>query len=758
MYTGALLASSIFLAPWSLAQDVEPAADESGAKKLDTVIVNARRREESLQDVPIAITAKSQEDLDLFNIESVGDLQLFTPGLQAFGPYRDQPIVTLRGQGGFTPGGIPSVLMYINEVPAATSSQAGSPGGMLGGNDLLFDLQNVQVVKGPQGTLFGRNTTGGAVLVQSRRPQPEFGASVQVTGGNYNDREVEAVLNVPLAEDKFIVRFALSTQERDGFTFAESTPSHPDGLWLDDAQHVAGRLSVLFKPTASIENLLIVDSISSDKNGTSSILKDINDNPLHPVNQFFPITKALLAAQDARGERRLGALSADLRSDLDRWSITDILSIELTDNLTFKNIASYQDAEYARTVDGDGTILPIFDPVQSQARPFITRQFSEEAQLQWSNLLDGKLDSTFGVFYLDSPENDQFSEHRNVVFGQPRNVGVANSETTKAVFAQSDYDLSSLVEGLTFTGGVRYTWETISRRTRDVSLTGACTSPFSDANCVSSRSEDFEAPTWTVGLNYQVKPGTMVYVASRRGFRSGGFNLEGDTPADEVTFDEERVTDIEFGLKSDWSVNSIAARTNIAAYRQFYDDIQLPQFSTSSITGATLTVIRNAGKAEITGIELENRFAFGDRLELGTQLAWTDYEYTELGPNVVPPVIPTVPEWTYGFDGAVHLFDREDWGRLSARAAYSVTGDRYTASLIDEFAFQDEFGVLTLGVDWRDVGGHPVDLSFFMTNATDELYQVGSLPLSSTVGVSTIAYGAPRMWGIRLGYRYGSER
>ena len=755
MCIGALLASTVIVAPVAIAQETDTAET---SRQLDTVIVNARRREESLQDVPIAITAKSQDELDQFNIESVGDLQFFTPGLQAFGPYRDQPIVSLRGQGGFTPGGIPSVLMYINEVPAATSSQAGSPGGMLGGNDLLFDLENVQVVKGPQGTLFGRNTTGGAILVQSRRPSEDASASIQLTAGNYNNREIEAAANIPFIEDKLFVRMAVSSQEREGFTWADSTPSHPNGLDLDDAQHLAGRVSILFRATDRIENLIIADMISSDKNGTSSILKDLNDNPMHPVNMFFPVAQVFLAQQDARGNRHVGPLSSDLRSDLDRWSVTDIFTWDLSDNLTFKNIISYQDAEYVRTVDGDGTVLPIFDPIQSQSVPFHTRQFSEEAQLQWAGLFDGRLDATLGAFYLDSAEPDGFSSHTNAVFGQPRNVGIANSESSHAIFSQAEYDLSSILDGLSFTGGVRYTWETISRKTRDVSLvTGNCTSPYADAECVSARSGDFEAPTWSLGLNWQVSPRTMLYIASRRGFRSGGFNLEGDTQADEVTFDEEHVTDVELGMKSDWSFGEIAGRTNIAAYRQFYDDIQLSQFSTSSITGATLTVIRNAGEAEITGVELENRILFGDRFELGAQVGWMDYEYTKLGPDVVPPVIPTVPEWTYGIDGAVHLLTSPEWGSLTARASWNVMGDRYTASLVDEWAFQEEFGLLSLSVDWRDVAGKPVDLSFFMTNATDEEYQIGSLPLSSTVGTSTVSYGEPRMWGVRLGYRFGAD-
>ena len=747
------LVGAMFAAPASFAQNSGPGASEASSK-FDTIIVNARRREESLQDVPVAITAKSQEELDLFNIESLGDLQYFTPSFQLTGPYRDQPLPTIRGQGGFTPGGIPSVILYLNEVPSATSVQAGSPGGVLGGNDLLYDLENVQVLKGPQGTLFGRNTTGGAILVQSRRPDEEFGGYVQTTFGNFSNKEIDAAINVPLFDKKLLVRFALSGQDRDGFTFAESTPSHPDGLDLDDAEHISGRLSVLYRPSDRIENLLIADFIDSKRNGTSSVL--VGAGP--PASNVFPGILDVLEAQRARGVRELGAQSADLRSDLERWSITDIFTWRLTDNLTFKNIFSYQDAEYARTIDGDGTVFPLFDPIQSQDVPFETRQFAEEAQLQLSDAFDGLLDASIGFFYLDLPFNDDFSNHRNVIFGAPRNVGFNVSETSTALYAQADVDLSSVLEGLSFTGGFRYTWETIRRRERDVRIpSGVCTAANADENCVISNEGNFEAPTWTVGLNYQLHPDTLVYVASRRGFRSGGFNTEAGTLPDDLNFDEETVTDVEVGVKSDWSLLGANIRTNIAAYRQFYNDIQLEQFTPNPVTGGNLTVIRNAAQAVITGVELESRVFIGERLEIGGQFGWLDFNFTEFDAGVIEPIV-TVPEWTYGVDGAFHMLRDERLGNISLRAAWNSVGDRFIAALDDPLAFQEQFGLLTLSANWNDIGGAPVDVSFFMTNALDAEFAIGGLPLSSALGTSTLTFSEPRMWGVRLGYRFGADR
>jgi iron complex outermembrane receptor protein len=490
----------------------------------------------------------------------------------------------------------------------------------------------------------------------------------------------------------------------------------------------------------------------------------VTDNPLHPINNplsplyAFNSIHAQLAAQDARGIRDVGPLSSDMSAFLERWSVTDNFSLEISPNLTFRSIVNYQNARYARTVDGDGTILPVFDPVQSQSVPFDTTQYSVETQLQLSDLFGGAVDGIFGLFYLESPEADDFSSHINATLGRRKVVGIRNSESSRAVFGQVDVDLASLLDGLSLTAGLRYTWDSIYRSQREVNIpAGTCVSAFAGPDCVSVRSGDFEAPTWTLGLNYEVSPDTLLYVATRRGYRSGGFNLDGETPIERVAFDSETVTDVEVGLKMDWLLGSVSGRTNVAAYHQWYTDIQLSQTVPSVIPGGTLTYIVNGGEAEITGLEIEQRLYFGDRFEIGAQTSLIDFEYTEINPGVNLPVIPTVADYTYGIDAAVHLMTSATMGDITMRASWNVTGGRYTASLTDPNAYQDEFGLLTLGADWRNVGGRPIDLTFFMTNATDEEFQVGSLPLTGSLGVATIAYGEPRMWGLRLGYRFGAN-
>lgn len=731
----------------------EPVAQAAGPGGQEAdVIVTARRRAETLQDVPLSVTVTSQEELTDKNIQSITDLQISTPSLSATGPYRNTPIVSIRGQGGFTPGGIPSVILYMNEVPLATSAQAGSPGGALGANGLMYDLENVQVVKGPQGTLFGRNTTGGAILMQSRRPTMDFGGHVTATVGNYGNREFDAAINIPLTQDSLALRIAANGQKRDGFTETQGTPSHPNGLDLDDANHFSARGSLLAR-FGAFENLLVVDYVKADHNGISSILKGVSPAPMHPINQFFPGLAALVPVQNALGIRKQVPLSADMGGYLRRWSVTNTTTIELSDTVTLKNIAAFSRAKYAQTIDGDGTAFPAFDPIQSQSVPYVTRQFSNELQLQGSSFGE-KLDWVVGVFYLEQPEEANFTAHRNVTLGRPRDVGFKQYESSKAVFAQGDLDLSG---GFSLTAGARYTWDTVGRTSREVLLNGNCFSALAAPSCILSNAADFEAPTWTVGLNYKPDRDTLFYVTSRRGFRSGGFNLAGDASPNDRVFDSETVTDIEFGAKTAFTTGDVRITANLALYRQWYKDIQLQQTTVSTITNGPVTVVKNAGEAEIDGIEFESTARFGRNLTLNARYSFIDFDYTKFATGVVLPIYPTFPRHKFGIGGQYRLPLPDDVGDVSISANYDWQDDSRSVPYNDPFAIKEAYGILTLGANWRNIGGKPIDLSFFMTNATDEEYALGGLPLVNTLGVATLTYGAPRMFGFRLGYRFGNE-
>ena len=278
-----MLSASAVVAPaWAQSPAAEPAATEAAATTIEDIVVTARRKEESLQNVPVAITALSGEQLEQKGLRSTEDLRSFVPGMNIGGQRRDDAQFFLRGQGpGVTQTGqrnFTSVATYFAEVPTAVA-----------GPGVFYDMASVQVLKGPQGTLFGRNTTGGAVLFEPRRPTWNNEGYVQATYGNYDFKQLEAVINVGIVPDKVALRVAGQFSRRDGFTKSVNT-----GQKLDGRKYDAVRGSLLVAPADGIESLTIVDYRDKDNSGTSSILRALNlSAPLGATTLASPVVSAL---------------------------------------------------------------------------------------------------------------------------------------------------------------------------------------------------------------------------------------------------------------------------------------------------------------------------------------------------------------------------------------------------------------------------------------------------------------------------------
>ncbi len=254
----------------SAGQQVAQAAPASvgNTGELEEIVVTARRREENLQSVPITIQAISAADLATNNIQTGSDLTHLVPALVSNQISRDEQVFSIRGQG---PGPVgngayPGVQVYFNEVPvtAAPAKTLGPGGGA--GPGVYYDLDSVQVLEGPQGTLFGRNSTGGAILFTSKKPDNDYEGYVQTQFGNYGDKEVQGAINIPIVEDKVLLRISGSRATRDGFTEQLGT-----GKDLDNRDYWAGRVALTIRPTDEIENTTIVDDFYSHTNGGSVI-------------------------------------------------------------------------------------------------------------------------------------------------------------------------------------------------------------------------------------------------------------------------------------------------------------------------------------------------------------------------------------------------------------------------------------------------------------------------------------------------------
>ena len=716
-------------------------ARRTGQPAPDEIIVSARRREESLQDVPVAITAISGNALEQKGVRAVEDLRQVVAGLNISGQRRDEASFYLRGQGPgvLNPGqrNFTSVATYFAEVPTEVT-----------GAGMFYDLANVQVLKGPQGTLFGRNTTGGAVLFEPARPDFEFAGYVKATLGNYDSREGEAVLNLPIIDDRLAIRLAGNIARRDGYTQSVRT-----GQKLDGRHYDAWRVSVLARPFDGLENLLILDGRQKDQSGTSAVLRQVN--PALPVGQALT---ALLAEQVAIGPRKnlTGTLLYDRGST---FGVTNKTSLELSENLSLKNIISFRRNRTDRASDYDGTPFNTFlieNVVAPREWALGLEQFTEEFQIQGKAPSLG-LTYIAGIYYEHATPGFR-QELRQAVFGNLSIRNFNSVDRSTALFAHGELDLT---DQLQLSGGFRYTWD---RREASISVynaAGACTQRVpagtGPLTCPFTAKGNYSAPSYDVTLQYKFSNDVLAYAAFRHGYKSGGLNLP--SPAAEYDrFLPEYVDEFEVGLKADWDIG-VPLRTNLAVFHDKYKDIQISQ--PVVVPGAGIvSLVQNAASATNKGAEFEATIRPLPGLTLGGFVSYLDAVSDVTVPGtaaVAGRQTAFQPKWKYGINGqfVTHVGNA---GELALSADFSHTSTALTnetnPALLTSYP---GYGLLNLRAELREVAGTGLDISVFANNATNKTYILGGLPLGGPLGFESALYGEPRMYGVSVKYRFGAR-
>ena len=714
-------------------------ASEADASALGDIVVTARRREESLQDVPVAISAVSGDALEQKGVRSVEDLRGAIPGLNISGQRRDEASFYLRGQGPglFVTGqrNFSSVATYFAEVPVD-----------IAGPGMFFDLASVQVLKGPQGTLFGRNTTGGAVLFEPQRPTDAIEGYVKAGLGNHDYREIEGVMNIASENGVIAVRLAGNIAHRDGYTTSVVT-----GQKLDERDYKAYRLSVLLKPFDGFENLTIVDGRDKDQDGTSALLRQIN-----PASPLAPALAPLLARQQALGVRQT-LIASPIFDKQYSFGVTNKTSWEVSDDITLKNIVSFRRVRTNRASDYDGTAIPTFFIENAQLPrewSFGQDSWTEEFQVQ-GKLRSIGLDYIVG-YYHEQSKTGFPQEIRQSQFGS---VGVRlldNDDKSDALFAHAEVKLT---DALQLSGGFRYTWDKRKGSIGVFDIAGNCTQrvpagtgPFV---CPFTASAKFDAPSYDATLQYRVADRALAYAAYRHGYKSGALNLP--SPDDRFTVVQpETVDEYEIGLKADWDIG-VPLRTNIAAFLDKYQDIQISQ--PVLVPGAgVIALVRNAAKATNKGIEFEGTIVPVEGFSLGGFLSYLDAhsDVTVAGTAAVDGRQTAFqPKWKYGLNGRFDVPVDESVGRLSLSADYSWQGKVNTnetnPALITTYP---SYGVLNARIELGDIGGSGIDLALFGTNLTNKTYILGGLALASALGFESAFYGEPRMYGASLKARF----
>ena len=725
---------------------------------LEEIVVTARRREERLQSVPVSVTAIGGDYLKDHPLSNAQDLARIAPSLNInSGNSRDINRFAIRGQGVvvFSDTG---VVSYFSEVPLI--SGGAGPG-------YYYDLANIQVLNGPQGTLFGRNTTGGAVLFQPAKPTNQFEGYIQGQYGSLNERGVQGAVNVPLVADKLLLRIAGEWKQRDGFTHDVN-----NGRDYDNLNYRSGRISVTFKPTETVENYLMAYIVNNKNHGTGTVVTDVRQGS--SATALFPTYSALGLAQLGRDVRHV-ALGPNVRYEVYSWAVTDVLNWQVTDDIAVKNIAAFQVFKSANLYDLDGTPLPILeaDPTgkwNNTSAVMDQKGYTEELQVT-GKLLDDKLNWLVGGF-LEYDEPVNYSRYGVAVFntgtlatGRQTSLTGTQKLRTQAVYTQESFDLSRLspaLDGFKLNGGVRRTKDFKSRIGGSAYLIGqTCSGPGAVyPNCDFAGSTVWKATTYNFGLDYQVTPDTLLYVTRRTGFKSGGFNL-GLPAFVPVAVEPEKIADVEVGAKSDFVLPGDAKlRLNAAAYHQVYKNIQRNQFYLNPQNPTQLiAALANAAKAKIDGIDLQSTLVVGN-VELTANYNYLNARYgffnSPTAGIITGQTLPYAPRHSGNLSATWHLPIDPTMGDLSVSGliTYSSpsrqTDDNYVGNTIGDTS-QTNFNL-----HWKDFLQPGIDVSLYVNNAFNRTYKVLVSSYYSSIGFQSAAYAPPRTYGLIVRYNFGN--
>jgi len=777
LITAALLAGATFTAAPALAQD--SAGEEASSGE---IIVTARRREENLATVPAAITAFGAEALVERSIKSDSDLQLVAPGLTIRQTQGQNSLTySIRGQTADTFSGSPSaVIAYLNEVPLTVA-----------GASSFYDLANVQVLKGPQGTLFGRNATGGAVLYNSAKPTNQLEGRIAGRLGNLNLREIEGMINIPVVDDQLLLRAAFTMVRRDGYI--ENLFNGDD---LGRTRRNSGRVTLTFKPGEVFSNTTMAQFGNTGGTNTGASYTysvygcgQTNNgvpltcgagllfNPgLDGVFQFPGAWAAYLAANPkayAPGliayvaeQRRIGPYKTRHPGPANHRGkdlmLANTTELELGDALKLRNILGYSkvstDSEQPQLGAPFVTILTANAAAGQSGNELKVRSFSEELQLQGEA---GALDYIVG-FYMQRQRSDtlwpQTYFDLNPILAPAyvtNNFRIRNN--TQALYAQASYGLS---EALKVTAGIRYTWEKV-RMSQLPLATYTAGAP--------SQSKKFSDPSWEVGLEYTASPDLFAYLKTRGSFRSGGFN--GAAPPVNATatgggnlFDSEHTQDIEGGLKYHGQVFGRPATINTALFMQWIQDVQRVEFPDPDGPGglASIAVTANVPSTRIWGGEVEVALRPADMLEIGGQAAYTNARFT----NGKISLFGT--PYSYGPVGDTPKLSGVVWAQLAIPVGegagdMSLRGEVYSqsaqyfsnaAASVAPGTRLPGYTLVNARLGWNDVMGSGFSAALWGRNLTKKAYFTGGMTLAAALGHNAAAVGEPRTYGLELSVKF----
>lgn len=730
----------------------------TGQDELDLIVVTARRREEPLQQIPISVVSLSGKQLEDRSINHLRGLQNFVPNLtfapsQNVGEAASNIFIRGIGQEDFLAGNEPGVGFYLDGIYVARS---------MGTLMDLLDISRVEVLRGPQGTLYGKNTVGGAINIISVKPGPEPGANARLILGNIDRFDLSGMVNAPLSKTLF-VRLSAGRTHREGYLERIAPPFEPTSITEVDhrdegsERSLAGRLQLqwLASPTLTIE---VAADASRQRNTQSAVHVDA----INPNAGILPAVNELIRAGRLPGPEITDELVTDdlLESYAGGSNLIsrDVQGLAATftkdmGSASIKLIASHRRLRSHVSTDLDGTWFTIL------GSDFRERHRQSSVELQASGFL-GSLSYTAGLFGIR--ERTQTSSGRGVgrldvlylcgCFYPPDNLPVLFfprrelSGGSYAGYLQGSYRIRDKISA-TLGGRLSRDWKRM-----DAQLVELDAETFESTDVVLRRGDNrgqWTSFTWRAGLEYQAMPDLMLYASAAKGYKSGGFNGRPVVNLPNLglnEYDPEHAITYEFGIRSEWF--SRRTRLNATLFHSSYRDIQLRQ--QAFVGGILTTLVQNAARARVRGLEIEAVAKLGDRLSVNLAYGFLDPKYLNVGrvPNLT---LETEFQRTPRHSFTATLGYEQPWGpnRLGLHGDFGYRSHEQFQLLPSRFD-QNGYGLVGMRLALRGPGDR-WSAALFGTNLTDTRYRTAGRGTGlQDVGFANSIIGPPRQVGIDL--------
>ncbi len=701
----AALLLAVFL---GLAFFVLPGLAAQNETTLETITVTADKREENVQKVTTAVTVLTDVDIEDMGIESTQEIWQYVPNLSTANEATRDYFTRVRVRGlSNTAFGDPAVSLFIDDV---------SYSGVSAFDTALFDIQRIEVLKGPQGTLYGKNTEGGAINIITRAPANVFEGKVGLKAGNFNEKGISGVLNGPVVKDKLFLRLSGLISVRDGYV--ENTFNGED---IDSHDTTLANAGLLFTPTEKLDFNL------------NFRIHDFDDDggwPVVPMDrgQFQAMTGIMLNefegttnySGEASAKSKAGSLRVRCKAEL----------FELV------SISAYRDMDNQNVLDADFTPLEVYNGFNSVTSDSISQEIRlqsrvEKTAFKWlAGAYYGKDEKKYDFGYILGPVGASMYEGVPAGAVDAQNAEIDSEDM--AVFGQGSIRFFN--EALGLTAGLRYEH---SRRTLDHDHTfmGAPTA----ASIRGEESTNSELLP-KLALDYRINPNNMVYSSVARGYKAGGFAYAVDDP-NQAGFYPEISTALELGIKNEFP--ELGLRLNAAAFYTKVDDYQ------DRVQVDAMTVLQaNVSEADMYGFELEAAWKLTTSLSVNGFIGYTHARYGEYidpmtGENYQDNTVAAIPE----YDSGLFLEYRNPWG-LFARGEIQHIGSMYFDRTNNQK--QGSYTLCNMKIGYERENW---DVYLSAKNLTNEQYFVEGYDVGMGFGYMG-AVGAPRTVSLTFNYRF----